>query len=413
MSPILIAVVFLCTTPYNVKAQDSNDVVFYLKNGFEFKPPRDEFPPFQGCYDEEELLVAKSKNKIPTYNVNLDLPPDQRWTELVLDKQDEIANLLSNMKNHTDEIFGHSIFRLIDSYMPLLGKTLPRVYYEELAGVARDSGVTIGEMTVFNLFYEFFSFCTSIVMEGKDGQMYHGRNLDFGLFLGWDPKNQTWLTTEYLRPLVVNVDFLRNNETIFSTTTFAGYLGILTAVKKNTFSLTVNERFKLNGGYVGIAEWIFGHRSQRWMGLLTRQVMEEANSFQMAQEMLTKPELVAPVYFILAGNETKQGILITRGRSKANTLAIGSNRTNDFQSWYLVQTNYDHWEKPPFYDDRRGPAVTCMNKWGQDNPKRTLYNVLSTRPVLNKLTVYTSIMNVVQGSLSTHLQDCKSPCWPW
>ncbi|XP_008481718.1 acid ceramidase-like [Diaphorina citri] len=60
-----------------------------------------------------------------------------------------------------------------------------------------------------------------------------------------------------------------------------------------------------------------------------------------------------------------------------------------------------------------GPAVTCLNKWGQKNPKNTLFNVLSTRPVLNKLTVYTTIMNPAQGTFESQIQDCKSPCWPW
>ena len=31
-------------------------------------------------------------------------------------------------------------------------------------------------------------------------------------------------------------------------------------------------------------------------------------------------------------------------------------------SWYLVETNYDHWKKPFFLDDRRTPAKNCLNK---------------------------------------------------
>ena len=36
-------------------------------------------------------------------------------------------------------------------------------------------------------------------------------------------------------------------------------------------------------------------------------------------------------------------------------------------SWFLLQTNYDPWKKPPFFDDRRNPGIkvwsvflTCM-----------------------------------------------------
>ena len=33
--------------------------------------------------------------------------------------------------------------------------------------------------------------------------------------------------------------------------------------------------------------------------------------------------------------------------------------------WYLLQTNYDNWEEPPFYDDRRTPGKICMKEMGQ------------------------------------------------
>jgi len=42
-----------------------------------------------------------------------------------------------------------------------------------------------------------------------------------------------------------------------------------------------------------------------------------------------------------------------------------------------------------------------------------IYNVLSTRPVLNKLTAYTSLMSAKEGTISTHLRYCADPCWPW
>ncbi len=38
-----------------------------------------------------------------------------------------------------------------------------------------------------------------------NGNMYHARNLDFGLFLGWDLPNDTWKLSELLRPLIMNV----------------------------------------------------------------------------------------------------------------------------------------------------------------------------------------------------------------
>ena len=52
---------------------------------------------------------------------------------------------------------------------------------------------------------------------------------------------------------------------------------------KGVFTLTVNERFGLNGGFVGITEWIFGERNQYWNAALSRAVFELDNTFEEAK----------------------------------------------------------------------------------------------------------------------------------
>ena len=39
------------------------------------------------------------------------------------------------------------------------------------------------------------------------------------------------MITEKLKPLVVNIDFTRDNKTVFKSTNFAGYVGMLTGIK--------------------------------------------------------------------------------------------------------------------------------------------------------------------------------------
>lgn len=50
-------------------------------------------------------------------------------------------------------------------------------------------------------------------------------------------KNRSWLITEKLKPLVVNIDFQRGNKTVFKSTNFAGYVGMLTGIKPVSSSL--------------------------------------------------------------------------------------------------------------------------------------------------------------------------------
>lgn len=47
----------------------------------------------------------------------------------------------------------------------------------------------------------------------------------------WDVKNKSWTISEKLKPLVVNLDFKKNNQTVFKSTNFAGYVGMLTGIK--------------------------------------------------------------------------------------------------------------------------------------------------------------------------------------
>jgi acid ceramidase len=69
---------------------------------------------------------------------------------------------------------------------------------------------------------------------------------------------------------------------------------------------------------------------------------------------------------------------------------------------------------PLFIDDRITPTNTCMNKLGQKNMGFAgLFNVLSSKPVLNKLTVYSALMELKTGRVETYIQYCKTPCWPF
>ncbi|CAF4930782.1 unnamed protein product, partial [Rotaria socialis] len=54
--------------------------------------------------------------------------------------------------------------------------------------------------------------------------------------------------------------------------------------------------------------------------------------------------------------------------------------------WFLIETNYDNWKKPPFFDDRITPCIKCMKMKGKNQVTfESLFNVFSSRPVLNKV----------------------------
>lgn len=353
-----------------------------------------------------------SRGAASWYTLNLDLPPSERWTAVITDKKTYLANMIQAIKDLANAFVPSGrLVELVDITLPWMLDTLPNPFKEEIKGIATVSGIPLGEVVLFNIFYEVFTVCTSVVAEDSNGNLVHGRNMDFGLFMGWDVKNKSWIISERLKPLVVNLDFQRKNQTVFKSTNFAGYVGMLTGIKPHMFTLSMNERFSFDGGYIGILEWILWKRDGMWMSFLTRSVLENANSYEEAKMRLAQTKLLAPAYFILGGNQTGQGCIITRSRQNSiNILEIDLK----LNRWYVLETNYDHWEEPFFLDDRRTPAMKCMNQTTQANISvKTIYDVLSTKPVLNKLTTYTTLMQVSEGKLESYIRDCPDPCMPW
>jgi len=353
------------------------------------------------------------RDKVPNYVINLDLSPTQRWNELAADKSEQIKHLLTTFKTFV-RAWGNAseeVIQFIDSDLGYLAETFPAPFGDEMKGIGKASGIPLGEIVLYNIFYELFTVCTSIVAQDSSGKLYHARNLDFGLFMGWNIQNKTWKITEALRPTLVNLEFTRNGKTLYKSVNYAGYVGVITGIKPGVFTFSMDERFNINGGYIGVIEWLLGDRKAKWMSFLTREVMEFANSYEEAQRMLANTPMLAPSYFILGGNQSGQASVITRARSKAIDIW---NMDVSKGMWYLLETNYDHWKSPFFLDDRRTPGKKCMNKLTQANVSFAgLFDVLSSRPVLNKLTTYTALMQVNDGTLETYLQYCPEPCFPW
>ncbi|XP_071978616.1 acid ceramidase [Engystomops pustulosus] len=352
------------------------------------------------------------QGNVPWYTVNLDQPPSERWKKIITDKKEQLASMIQHIKDLAKYFFhSEKLIDLVDTKLPALVGKLPPPFDEEIEGIADASGLPLGEVMLFNIFYEVFTVCTSVVAEDTSGKLFHARNLDFGLFLGWDVKNNSWMITEMLRPLVVNVNFQRSNKTVFLSTSFAGYVGMLTGMKPGVLTLTMNERFSLDGGYIGVIEWILGIRQGAWMSFLTRSVLENATSYEEAKNLLSKTVLLAPAYFILGGSKSGEACVITRSRQLC--LDIWELNLQKGQ-WYVLETNYDHWKPPLPIDNRRAPAMKCMNRTTQKNISfATIYNMLTTKPVLNKLTTYTTLMSVSESKFEAYLRDCPDPCMPW
>ena len=130
--------------------------------------------------------------------------------------------------------------------------------------------------------------------------------------------------------------------------------------------------------------------------LIRDTISDPEMDFKTAVEMTAHRRMIAPSYIIFGGLKPNEAAVMTMDQPSANSVWwLGSNH-----SWYLVQTNTDHWKPPTLDDKRRNVAINTMNAIGQENiSPETLLDVLSTELVLNEETIHTSVMSASDPGL--------------
>src|SRR5689334_18597476 len=108
----------------------------------------------------------------PTFIVDLDLPPRERWKHIVQQRKPAVLHV--------------AVLR------PLCWmKCIPTTYSQELAGMAEEMNnvlcknatatitrITYSDLVLFNIALDFLARCTSVVASTRNGQV-HGRTLDW------------------------------------------------------------------------------------------------------------------------------------------------------------------------------------------------------------------------------------------
>ncbi|PAV59061.1 hypothetical protein WR25_10766 isoform B [Diploscapter pachys] len=264
------------------------------------------------------------------YRIDLDLPPDQRWNQVIRENIEVIPLIAEEAKKYIPSFIQPVVWPIARA----LGNLLPKDIHEELKGISRESGLPLGEVVGLNILYDITAFdrkhilyegCTSIVLQDKRGNIFHGRNLDYEM-------------QDLLKSMTIYVDFVKNNTILYSGVTFALYNGLLTGQRPNAYTVTLNERY--SGAYIDNILMEFVTRFQRPVSYFIREVLESETTFDSAVRTFSKTHLIAPCYIIVGGVKPEQGVVISRNRwSAADIYSLTPER------WYLVETNFDHWKK--------------------------------------------------------------------
>ena len=350
------------------------------------------------------LLLQEAQTRdvpIPSYAINLDLPPAERWKQVAIDYSQNLKELMSFFK----ESIGNNSYPLLSIMAASLHQYLPEEYAQEMMGFVTYGDISVGDIVIWNMLDEltaythqqyspspspsssssFFSHtrgaCTSIVAATASGKILHGRNLDYG-----GP----------LRKLAVTVHYQRDGSTVYSGTTFAGYVGLMTGVKPGHFTVSQNDRY--NGDWTLNAQQASILGTKSFFAFTVRDLLADPNAdFDSVVDTISNTQFIAPFYAIVGGVSGNEGAVITHNRSNA----IDVWRLDDTNGrWFILETNYDHWMPPPDRDNRRDPANYMMNTTGlADINNDTMYTVLSTPPVLNDGTIFTVIMSAADPDL--------------
>lgn len=345
-----------------------------------------------------------SATPMKKYIVDLDLPPEERWSSILQVYNNSVPLLIEYFSNEGPKIEMSAMKELLSDMDGYFGE-----YGLEMKGIADFFEIDLGIVVTLNMGYELRRLgggrinttgnvthsalsgdtgiaCTSILAINKSGNVFHGRTLDWQL-----PVN--------MRNLTIEVDFVRGGEVVFTGDVIVGTVGVGTGIsRKGGFSISINER-NLGGKIFqsGINALL---KKSKCPTLVARELLTTSTSFVEAVETLTKVLLVAPVYYIIAGSGLNEGAVITRARDKCIDLWLlesgNSSRGNNtlLQKWYLLETNYDHWKEPEPYDNRRGFGIQYLNKLGQDivATAEGMESLIAMWPIRNNYTSSSALM---------------------
>jgi len=335
--------------------------------------------------------------------INLDLAPEERFKELVLDHKNYIKVVVDALKL----LFGGKSGKAF-----LNATNVVEEHRREMQGIADALGLTYEDALMANFFYELSDVtenlpeewknvatqsCTGIVAQDTDGTVYHGRNQDY---------------PPPFSPLQYDGTFIKGGKVVFEGTSFAGTIGMGgTCMVPGKWSGELNAR----SSYKSTLQQSMDFASKGYFSfpVLLREGCQRGGDFDSAVKYLSETPMIQPGYITIAGAAPGEGAILTRNASGAATDIL---RLNDGfpadKPWYLIQTNYDHWKPAPKFDDRRDNGKANMEAMGQSNlTLDTLWGIMSNtggpfggRGVYNQATIHTELVIPAKGEYHTYLR---------
>lgn len=305
------------------------------------------------------------------YIVSLDAKPEDRWREIITDNKNAVVAIYHKLQS----THGSWLAKVASNVIGLSSYFGYILHDKELTYISKECGIPFGQLVLLQIMYELSACCTSTVYM-MDGIPVHFRTMDWPLL--------------DLKKLTITIDFQSKGVTKYSAVTWAGYIGMMTAVKKG-ISISMNYRETQGSLWDNISNLA---KSYWPSGYLIRYVMENDLDYDEVVKLLTTSKLVAPCYFIVGGSKSDQCIDIVRDRENFQIHKMN----NDM----LIQTNIDPNASAMcrnilYSRERRELAKNVISKIQKSDTHKMpsideIFDAFNVSPIINEETVYMCMM---------------------
>lgn len=323
------------------------------------------------------------------YRIDLSLPPSQRWTNVIRDLYVPMQDLkAAYAKAVKHELGTWSFVQNLVKVMPV-----PVALHDELRGIAEQSGVPYDTLLGLNVGYDFITGCTSAVIRDNNNDIIHARTLD------WDLPE--------LKDLTIQADFIKDGRQVFKAITWAGFVGIYTAMSAHAYSVTLN--YRKPDTYSLFRLWTKSLNlclRKPCNSFMLRHALETVQDFEQFTAFVTDVETLAPCYLILASGDT--GMVITKGSKNKDVKKIRQIRED-----LIVQTNDDIGHMYLDYNQwAAGDPLLLSSKLRHDQfyrnvklQQHTFEEILRARPTTTDFTIYAGLMRPGRQALDFWIND--------
>lgn len=111
----------------------------------------------------------------PTYTIDLDLAPEERWLNVTQKYAKYTPQIVADLRKKIPAF----AIPLAEKLAVIMDKHFPEPFPAEMRGVSKALNLSLADTILLNIFYDLSAFCTSIVAQDSDGNVFHGRNLDY------------------------------------------------------------------------------------------------------------------------------------------------------------------------------------------------------------------------------------------